>query len=114
MRFLTDLTNRMFAQEYCGSIEHVGTFLQPLPVASKFIDSCISLKPIEHLGDMLLQVKAGHQVEYLKAWLKDQPDAPKGSIKLFYEGKEMIDPLSFMDYRTIADTGACTVSVEFS
>jgi hypothetical protein len=61
-----------------------------------------------------MQVRAGHQVEYLKAWLKGQSDAPSGGIKLIYDGKEMIDPLSFLDYPSITEKGACTVSVEFS
>jgi hypothetical protein len=58
------------------------------------------------------QVKAGHQVEYLKAWLGEQLDIKQGSFKLLYDGKEMIDPLSFMDYADIAEAGKCNVSVE--
>jgi hypothetical protein len=57
-------------------------------------------------------VKAGHQVEYLKAWLGEQPDVKHGSFKLIYNGKEMIDPLSFMDYADIAEAGKCYVTVE--
>jgi hypothetical protein len=60
-----------------------------------------------------LQVKAGHQVEYLKAWLGEQPDILQGSkVKLLYKDKEMIDPLSFMDYADIAAAGSCTVTVQ--
>lgn len=61
-----------------------------------------------------MQVKAGHQVEYLKAWLEEQPDIKKGTIKLIYNGKEMIDPLSFMDYPDIDASGKCDVTVEIS
>lgn len=60
-----------------------------------------------------VQVKGGHQVEYLKAWLKEQPDVGERGVRLLYEGREMIDPLSFMDYSDIADAGTCTVTVEF-
>ena len=59
-----------------------------------------------------VQVKAGHQVEYLKAWLKEQPDVGERGVRLLHEGREMIDPLSFMDYPDIAGAGACTVTVE--
>jgi hypothetical protein len=59
-------------------------------------------------------VKAGHQVEYLKAWLGEQADIKKGHTKLLYNGKEMIDPLSFLDYADIAAAGKCTITVEIS
>lgn len=59
-----------------------------------------------------VQVKAGHQVEYLKAWLAEQPDAlEEGTYKLMFEEKELIDPLSFMDYPAIASAGRCTIEV---
>ena len=51
-------------------------------------------------------------MEYLKAWLGEQPDVKHGSFKLIYNGKEMIDPLSFMDYADIAEAGKCYVTVE--
>lgn len=53
-------------------------------------------------------------MEYLKAWLGEQADIKKGPTKLLYDGKEMIDPLSFLDYADIAAAGKCTITVEIS
>lgn len=65
-------------------------------------------------SDQPAQVKAGHQVEYLKAWIGEQPDIAHGSVKLMYNGKEMIDPLSFLDYADIAKAGECVVDVHIA
>lgn len=44
------------------------------------------------------QVKAGHQVAYLKALLQEEDSLPSQSVKLIYQGRSMIDPLSLADY----------------
>lgn len=59
-----------------------------------------------------MQVKAGHQVAYLKAWLHEHEGLEPGTVRLMFEGKEMIDPLSLMDYPQIDASKQCKVSVE--
>lgn len=49
---------------------------------------------------------------YLKAWLNENHGFEVESIRLIYKGKEMIDPLSLMDYPDILATRACEVTVE--
>lgn len=44
------------------------------------------------------QVKAGHQVAYLKALLQEEDSLPSQSVKLIYQGRSMMDPLSLADY----------------
>eukprot|EP00892_Ulva_mutabilis_P011714 jgi/Ulvmu1/8915/UM005_0006.1 len=58
------------------------------------------------------EVKAGHQVAYLKAWLHENRGFEVDSIRLMYKGKEMIDPLSLMDYPEILTTRSCQVTVQ--
>lgn len=49
---------------------------------------------------------------YLKAWLYENHGLDAESVRLVYMGKEMIDPLSLMDYPDILSTRACHVTVE--
>jgi hypothetical protein len=59
-----------------------------------------------------VQVKAGHQVAYLKAWLQDIHGLKATSVKLLYNGKEMIDPLSLCDYPDVDASKRCDIVVE--
>jgi hypothetical protein len=59
-----------------------------------------------------LQVKAGHQVAYLKAWLHQTEGLEPNAVRLMYDGKEMIDPLSLMDYPQIEASKQCNVLVQ--
>lgn len=49
---------------------------------------------------------------YLKAWLYENKGLDVDSIRLVYKGKEMIDPLSLMDYPDILTTRSCEVTVQ--
>lgn len=64
------------------------------------------------MAERILQVKAGHQVAYLKAWLHEHEGLEPATVKLIFEGKEMIDPLSLMDYPQIDLTKQCKVVVQ--
>jgi hypothetical protein len=59
-----------------------------------------------------VQVKAGIQVAYLKAWLHEHEGLEPGRVRLMFEGKEMIDPLSLIDYKSIESSKQCKVLVE--
>lgn len=58
------------------------------------------------------QVRAGHQVSYLKAWLHATEGLEQARVKLLHEGKELLDPLSFADYGHIISDASCAVEVQ--
>eukprot|EP00193_Tetraselmis_chui_P004682 CAMPEP_0177766932 /NCGR_PEP_ID=MMETSP0491_2-20121128/8791_1 /TAXON_ID=63592 /ORGANISM="Tetraselmis chuii, Strain PLY429" /LENGTH=105 /DNA_ID=CAMNT_0019283385 /DNA_START=197 /DNA_END=514 /DNA_ORIENTATION=- len=43
--------------------------------------------------------KMGHTVEYVKAFLCREHELPMGKLKLTFQEREMIDPLSLVDVR---------------